>query len=124
MRRPQPLRSLGMDEPPDTTGSGPTGSGPTGTSPAGATSPRWERHPRALWRRSSDRVIVLPPDQSDLLLVEGTGAVIWELLEHPTGEHELVDLLSRATGTDQSVIAPEVAAFLEQLAAEHVIQQP
>jgi hypothetical protein len=113
-----------MDEHLDTSGSGPTGSGPTGTSPAGATGPRWHRHPRALWRRSSDRVIVLPPDQSELLLVEGTGAVIWELLEHPTGEHELVDLLSRATDTDRSVIAPEVAAFLEQLAAEHVIRQP
>lgn len=103
-----------MDEPTDT----------AGARPADGTSPRWHRHPRALWRRSSDRVIVLPPGQSDLLLLEGTGAVIWELLGEPTDEHQLVDLLTRATGTDRAVITPEVATFLEQLAAEHVIRQP
>lgn len=87
-------------------------------------SPRWHRHPRALWRRSSDRVIVLPPGQSDLLLLEGTGAVIWEVLAAPTDEHELVDLLAEATDTDRAIVAPEVAAFLAQLATEHVIRQP
>ena len=111
-----------MDESPDTAGTGPRDA----ATPLEATTPnpRWHRHPRALWRRSSDRVIVLPPGQSDLLLLEGTGAVIWELLEDPTDEHELVELLTRATGTDRDIIAPEVAAFLAQLEAEQVIRQP
>ncbi|MFO7777285.1 MAG: PqqD family protein [Nitriliruptoraceae bacterium] len=109
-----------MDEPTDTAGPAPRDA----TNPADAKSPRWHRHPRALWRRSSDRVIVLPPGQSDLLLLEGTGTLIWELLEQPTSEHDLVDLLAGATTADRDVIAPEVAAFLEQLEAEHVIRQP
>jgi|GEM_PF-6310492 len=117
-----------MDEPPDTAGTGPRDV-PTDTADAGprdttTPGPRWHRHPRALWRRSSDRIIVLAPGQSDLLLLEGTGAVIWELLADPTAEHELVALLADATGTDRAVIAPEVAAFLTQLATEEVIRQP
>jgi len=123
-----------MNEPTDPAGTGPRDAvAPRDTTtpvdeaaPHDATTPgpRWHRHPRALWRRSSDRVIVLPPGQSDLLLLEGTGAVIWELLADPTDEHDLVALLAEATGTDRAIIAPEVAAFLSQLAGEHVIRQP
>jgi len=84
--------------------------------------PRWQRHPRALWRRSSDRIIVLPPEQAAPLLLEGTGTLIWELLEHPMGVHELVDLLARATTADRDTIAPEVTSFLTRLATEHVVE--
>lgn len=109
-----------MDEPTDTAGPTPR----DGTDPTDAKAARWHRHPRALWRRSSDRIVVLPPDQAASLLLEGTGTLIWELLEQPTSEHDLVDLLAGATTADRDVIAPEVVAFLEQLEAEHVIRQP
>lgn len=108
-----------MNEPTDTTSPHPRDA----TSPGGAATSRWQRHPRALWRRSSDRIVVLAPDQTEPLLLEGTGTVIWELLEQPTGEQDLVDLLVEATTADRDVIAPEVAAFLTQLANEHVVEQ-
>ena len=117
-----------MNEPTD-----PAGTGPRDASTArdavtprddAKPSPRWHRRLRALWRHSSDRAIVLPPGQSDLLLLEGTGAVIWELLADPTDEHDLVALLVEATDTDRAIVAPEVAAFLAQLATEHVMRQP
>ncbi len=117
-----------MDEPTDTAGTGPRDAPTPRETPTPANAPtpgpRWHRHPRALWRRSSDRIIVLPPDQAEPLLLEGTGAVIWELLAEPTDEHHLVDLLAEATGTDHAIIRPEVAAFLAQLAAEQVVRQP
>lgn len=90
--------------------------------PGEPSAPRWSRQPRALWRRSSDRIIVLPPEQAEPLLLEGTGTLIWELLEHPMEEHTLVDLLARATTAEQAIIAPEVRSFLTRLAAEHVVE--
>jgi len=86
-----------------------------------AAAPRWQRDPRALWRRSSARIIVLPPGQEQPLLLEDTAAVIFDLLADPVSTVELAALFSQATGVASTVIARDLTGFLDQLAAERVV---
>jgi hypothetical protein len=90
---------------------------------ADGSSPRWRRHPRALWRRSGARVVVLPPAHDEPLLLEGSGSAIWELLESPIDETELIEVLADAAGEDPAEIGPQVRTFLEALAADDAVEQ-
>ena len=84
---------------------------------------RWHRHPRALWRRSSDRVVVLAPGHDEPLLLEGTGSVIWELLDEPIAEADLIALLAEAAGEDPRRIGPQVQAFLADLVTGDAVER-
>jgi hypothetical protein len=96
----------------------------TGTTPdTDGGSPRWRRHPRALWRRSGVRVVVLPPAHDEPLLLEGAGSAIWELLEVPIDETELIEVLADAAGEDPAEIGPQVRTFLAALAADDAVEQ-
>jgi hypothetical protein len=78
----------------------------------------WRRAPRALWRRSSDRTVVLSPGHDEPLVLSGTGQAIWELLDEPIEEHELVAVLVDATQANPDAIAGDVRTFLARLAQE------
>lgn len=78
---------------------------------------RWSRDPRALWRRSGDRVIVLTPDRDDPLVLTGVGCASWELLAAPMVEGELFATLGELYGVDDDQVAGDLVPFLEQLAA-------
>jgi hypothetical protein len=90
--------------------------------PADGATRAWQRHPQAVWRRSSDRIVVLPPDHEDPLLLEGTGHVIWELLAEPIEEARLTDLLAQATSEDPADIAPQIRSFLRDLASDQAVE--
>jgi hypothetical protein len=82
---------------------------------------RWVRDPAVLWRRSSDRIVVLPPGRTEPLLLEGTGAAAFELLDVPASVEELAATFAEVTGSDRAVIAGDLWPFLEELAAEGVL---
>jgi Coenzyme PQQ synthesis protein D (PqqD) len=84
---------------------------------------RWLRSPDAAHTGSGDRVVVLdlaarnPRPQ----ILEGVAAVIWQLLASPKTEPELVaELVEAYDDADAEVIARDVRAFLEQLAASNL----
>lgn len=83
----------------------------------------WQRHPRALWRRSFDRVLILPDGRDDLLLLEGVGAAIWQLLERPATTEDLVEPLAAHYGQDPDVVGHELGAFLAELAATGAVHR-
>jgi hypothetical protein len=82
---------------------------------------RWVRDPAVLWRRSSDRIVVLPPGRTEPLLLEGTGAAAFELLDVPASVEELAATFAEVTGSDRAVIAGDLGPFLQELAAEGVL---
>jgi hypothetical protein len=90
--------------------------------PADGATRAWQRHPQAVWRRSSDRIVVLPPDHEDPLLLEGSGQVIWELLAEPIEEARLTDLLAQATSEDPADIGPQIRSFLHELASDQAVE--
>ena len=84
---------------------------------------RWRRCPAALWRRSYDRVLVLPPGHDDILVLEGTGAAIWFLLEDPATLTELVEPLSELLDVTGHAVADQVQDFLVQLEAAGAVER-
>jgi hypothetical protein len=74
------------------------------------------REPAALWRRTFDATLVLPPGRSDLLVLEGSGAVIWNLLESPLDEDELATrLLEFYDEADRDRVVRDVKPFVQRL---------
>jgi hypothetical protein len=84
----------------------------------------WGRDPRALWRRSGDRVIVLPSTADAPLVLTGTGRVAWELLHEPTPEEELIGALAELYGTDRDTVGRELVPFLRGLATAGAVAGP
>ena len=77
----------------------------------------WQRDPRVLWRRCDDRIVLLAPDRDDVLVLEGTGRVIWDLLELPTPHVELVAALAEGFDRPIADVDAEVARFAGELQA-------
>jgi hypothetical protein len=96
---------------------------PTANQRPAPTALTWRRAPRALWRRSSDRTVVLRPGHEEPLLLSGAGQAIWELLEEPVDEHDLVAVLVDATQADPDQVANDVSAFLARLAEEGAVMR-
>ena len=65
----------------------------------------WRRRDDVLWRRSLDAVILLP----------GTGAIVWDLLEEPATLTELVATLAEAYEADPAVVDHDVRTLLGEL---------
>jgi hypothetical protein len=71
-----------------------------------------------LWRRAVDAVVLLPVGADDPVLLPGTGAPVWELLEQPATLDELLAALREVYGTDAAdgaSVAADVAALLDRL---------
>lgn len=75
----------------------------------------WQRDPRALWRRSGDRIVLAPPGGGECTLLENTAAITWRLLETPIEHTELVALLGDLFDADAGTVETEVEEFLVRL---------
>ena len=75
----------------------------------------WERAPEALWRRSGDRRILMGASTENVVVLEGTGGPIWDALEQPASEDDLVAELSDRFGVGAEDVRREVASFLTEL---------
>jgi hypothetical protein len=76
---------------------------------------RWRRDPRVLWRRSGPRVLFLAPSSGELGVLEGVGAVVWELLETPMYQADLLQTLADAFGLPLSDVEDQLRPFLVDL---------
>ena len=76
---------------------------------------RWQRHPEVLWRRSGARRVLNCPSSEDVVVVDGSGSLVWDLLVEPVDEHELTTMLSEHFDVDEERVRGEVAGFLERL---------
>ena len=83
----------------------------------------WERASDALWRRSGDRRILMGPSIEDVLLIEGVGGLIWDALEQPATEDDLVAELSDRFGVRTEDVRAEVASFLTELQSMGLVTQ-
>jgi hypothetical protein len=54
------------------------------------------RRPDALWRRSLDAIVILPPNEHDTIIAAGVAAEIWELLTEWRTADALVTLFADA----------------------------
>jgi len=75
----------------------------------------WVRDPRARWRRSGGRVALAAPSDGEVMVLDSTAAVTWELLASPISEDEVVDILAEGFGEDVEVVRGSVVPFLLEL---------
>jgi hypothetical protein len=77
----------------------------------------WHRDERVLWRRSFDRIVLLAPGREEPLVLEGTGRLVWELLDGPQRACVLHAALAELFVRDVADIDREVTPFLAELCA-------
>lgn len=87
-----------------------------------ATDGTWGRAPAAVWRRTPRGVVVLRPGGEDVVLLDGTAAELWELLEPPIAEHELARRLATRYGAPTAQVLTDVGPTLRQLQATGVVR--
>lgn len=81
----------------------------------------WTRSPQVLWRRVAGGVLLLAPRDAEPLLVTGSGAAVWELLESPLGVEELAERLAETFDVSTEEAAAGAAPFLADLVDRGIV---
>jgi hypothetical protein len=81
------------------------------------------RDERVHWRRVEGEVIALDLGDQRYLAVNGSGAVLWELLTAGTTRAALVGALRDTYGLDEAQAAADVDAFLATLDTRGLLER-
>lgn len=77
---------------------------------------RIARHPRVLWRRSGDRVVLRDRGpRGETHVLEGAGALLWLQLGRETGADQLIAGLAALSGADGTRVAADLVGFIDDL---------
>jgi hypothetical protein len=68
-----------------------------------------------------DGAVILDIPRNTMTTLNPTGAYVWERLQRGMLLDEIVAELARETGTDVTVIAADVVAFMEELKSKHLL---
>ena len=60
---------------------------------------------------------------SELAILQGPSAVIWEILEEATSTHALISEITEIYGVTREVVSGSVLAFLDSMEAQGLIQR-
>jgi hypothetical protein len=82
----------------------------------------YSRAERVLWRQATDRVLLLPATDGELVSLTGTGVALWELLTEPIELSELSAVMGAAYNTDPQVVEADLLPLLEDLARRGLVQ--
>ena len=78
---------------------------------------RWVRADGVLWRRTPDRIVLLPAGADVPVSVDGSGPLVWELLTEPVDPEEVGPVLADVSGDDPSVVVAGMRKVIDDLAA-------
>jgi len=90
---------------------------------ANATSLRWVRSEDALWRRLPDAVVIVPVPDGDPLALEGTGALLWDLLGRPITLEDVAASLAEAHAVGADLVIRDIASLLDDLARLRLVRR-
>lgn len=80
------------------------------------------RSPTALSEPFDGELLVLEPDQSRYMRLNGTGALVWEALESPARSDDIAEQLAGRWGINTAQAHADVLAFLEHLSASGLVE--
>ncbi len=92
-----------------------TGSGGGSGRPGAERVPR--RSPEVLEEEFDGELVLCEPVREQVVLLNETGAAVWELCDGSLSVAEIVALLADQTGAERETVAADVAAFVEDLVA-------
>ena len=75
------------------------------------------------WQTLDDEVVILDLEGSSYFKVNGSGAVLWELLQQPCTESDLHAALIERFSVDAATAAKDVTAFLAELKAQKLVEE-
>jgi hypothetical protein len=68
-----------------------------------------------------DGAVILDIPRNAMTTLDSTGAYVWQRLQHGLQLDAIVAELVRDTGADELMIGKDVADFMEQLKARHLV---
>jgi hypothetical protein len=74
------------------------------------------------WRLVDGEVVALDLERSEYLLVNRTGAVLWQLLAAGASPADLVDRLVETYRLDEALVRADIDAFLAGLASRQLLE--
>lgn len=80
------------------------------------------RHDALEWRLVEGEIVALDLERSEYLLVNRTGAVLWQLLVAGASPPEMVDRLVETYRLDETQARADIEAFLAGLAARQLLE--
>ena len=82
----------------------------------------WARADDALWRAPIDGVVVLVPSADEPVVLGGSAAVAWHVLEQPRTLRDLCERLAVLYNVTAATIVGDVAPLLDELDARGVLR--
>lgn len=82
---------------------------------------RWQRSPLALWRRTTDGVVLLPPTSSTPIGLRGSGALLWDIFDEPSSLLEAAELLHEVVGVGVDDLLEDIAPAVRELVTGGVL---
>jgi len=82
----------------------------------------YRRVTQVLWRRTADRVMLLPVPEGELISLSGTGVVLWDLLAAPASEQDLASTLAQVFGEAPERVAADIRPVLDDLVERRLIE--
>jgi Coenzyme PQQ synthesis protein D (PqqD) len=68
-----------------------------------------------------DGAVILDKSRNAMTTLDSAGGYIWDRLQRGLQVDAIVAELVRDTGTDESVVARDVAEFMEELKSKHLV---
>lgn len=84
--------------------------------------PAYRRIERLPWRRLDHQIVIVNPRNRAVHVLNGTGSVIWELLDDKRTIDELTRSLSRRFEGDPALVVQQVSAFLQDLTGKGLVE--
>ncbi len=81
----------------------------------GRSSKRYVRSDGVLTRSTADRLLLLAPDQQEVIAVSGPGPLLWEILGRPASIAEAAEALASVYDAPTEEVAAAISPVIEQL---------
>ena len=81
------------------------------------------REPATLWRYAGESLVVLPPGQPEPIVVRGSASLMWELLEQPCSDDEVVASVADAYAVDADEVGRHVLPILDELLSKGALRR-
>ena len=84
---------------------------------------RYVREPGVLWRRSGDRLLLMPSRSSDVCVLEATGLALWDALAEPAALSEVAARLGALYAVPPEQVAADLEPVLDDLERRHLVRR-
>lgn len=84
--------------------------------------PLYSRSPDVLWRSAGDRVLLRSLDRTVLMILDGSGTLLWKLLADPISFDDLVAGMTDYYQVDIDLVSGPVARALDDLERANLVR--